>query len=176
MSRRREPPARRVAVPLEQLNAIVERTRGALSADDHTTLQAAVDTLGRLTAELETTTTTLERVRRLIFGPRTETTAKILGQDTPADTPMDTPADTPAEPPTAAAPETPTDPEPKRKRRPGHGRNGVDKYPRAPRVTVTHDTLKHGDPCPVAGCTGRCSPPHRRRGWARPNTMTAPRP
>ena len=147
MSRRREPPARRVAVPLEQLNAIVERTRGALSADDHTTLQAAVDTLGRLTAELETTTTTLERVRRLIFGPRTETTAKILGQDTPADTPTDTPADTPAEPP--------TDPEPKRKRRPGHGRNGVDKYPRAPRVTVTHDTLKHGDPCPVPGCTGR---------------------
>ena len=168
MSRRREPPARRVAVPLEQLNAIVERTRGALSADDHTTLQAAVDTLGRLTAELETTTTTLERVRRLIFGPRTETTAKILGQDTPADTPTDTPADTPAEPP--------TDPEPKRKRRPGHGRNGVDKYPRAPRVTVTHDTLKHGDPCPVAGCAGRYSPPRHRRGWARPNTMTAPRP
>ena len=140
MSRRREPPARRVAVPLEQLNAIVERTRGALSTDDHTTLQAAVDTLARLTAELETTTTTLERVRRLIFGPRTETTAKILGpgQVAPADTPTDTPADIPAETPTAAAPETPTNPEPKRQRRPGHGRHGVDQYPRAPRVTVTH--------------------------------------
>ena len=143
-----------MAVPLEQLHAIVERTRTEPLPDDaHATLKAAVDTLARLTAELETTTTTLERVRRLIFGPRTETTAKILGPGQVA--PADTPADTPAETPTAAAPETPTNPEPKRQRRPGHGRNGVDQYPRAPRVTVTHDTLKHADPCPVPGCMGR---------------------
>ncbi len=136
---------RRVAVPIAQLHAIVERTREALSADDHTTLKAAVDTLARLTAELETTTTTLERVRRLIFGPRTETTAQILGPG----------PDTPADSPTASAPETPTDPDSQRKRRPGHGRNGVEQYPRAPRITLTHDTLQHGDPCPAPGCTGR---------------------
>ncbi len=141
---------RRVAVPLEQLHAIVERTRTEpLPADAHATLKAAVDTLARLTAELETTTTTLERVRRLIFGPRTETTAQILGPgpDTPAETPTDTPADTPID--------TPTDPDPQRKRRPGHGRNGVEQYPRAPRIPLTHDTRQHGDPCPAPGCTGR---------------------
>ena len=78
MSRRKKKPTRRVKVPIEQLNAIVERTRTEpLPEADHATLKAAVDTLARLTEELETKTTTLERVRRLIFGPRTETTDKI---------------------------------------------------------------------------------------------------
>ena len=81
MSRRKKKPTRRVQVPIEQLQAIVQRTREALSADEHATLQAAVDTLARLTEELETTTTTLERVRRLIFGARSETTDRVLGTE-----------------------------------------------------------------------------------------------
>jgi transposase len=66
MSRRKEKFTRRVQVPIEQLNAIVERTRRALSRQEHATLEAAVDTLARLTEELETKTTTLERVRRVL--------------------------------------------------------------------------------------------------------------
>ena len=102
MSRRKKKPTRRVQVPIEQLHAIVERTRTApLPADDHATLKAAVDTLARLTEELETKTTTLERVRRLIFGPRSETTATVLGQGKtdPPDTgaPPTDPATTPSD-------------------------------------------------------------------------------
>ena len=145
MSRRKKKPTRRVTVPIEQLNAIVERTRGALSEDEHATLQAAVQTLARLTEELETTTTTLERVRRLIFGPRSETTDTVLGKD-------QTDA-TPANPEDQAA--APTDGDTLCKPRPGHGRNGAEKYPRAPRMPVTHATLQHGDPCPEPGCDGR---------------------
>ncbi|WP_295458730.1 transposase [uncultured Thiodictyon sp.] len=152
MSRRKQKPIRRVQVPIAQLNAIVERTRTApLPADEHATLKAAVDTLARLTEELETTTTTLERLRRLIFGPRTETTATVLGngQPDPSDTPAP-PADTaPSAGDAAAADPAHTPP------RPGHGRNGAEKYPRAPRIAVTHDTLQHGDPCPQPDCTGR---------------------
>ena len=148
MSRRKKKPTRRVQVPIEQLDAIVERTRTApLAEAEHATLKAAVETLARLTEELETKTTTLERVRRLIFGPRSETTATILGQGK-------------SDPPDATAP--PTDPattaaaDPERKPpRPGHGRNGAEKYPRAPRIALPHDTLKHGDPCPQPDCTGR---------------------
>jgi DNA-directed RNA polymerase alpha subunit len=82
MSGRHKTPIRRVAVPIAKLNAIVERTRTEpLPADEHATLKAAVDTLARLTEELETKTTTLQRVRRLIFGPRTETTDKVLGKN-----------------------------------------------------------------------------------------------
>jgi hypothetical protein len=155
MSRRKNQRPPRVSVPIAQLDAIVERTRTEpLPAHDHATLKAAVDTLARLTEELETTTTTLERVRRLIFGPRTETTDTVLGKDKQA------PTDAPV-PPADAAPAAPgaTDGAatlpPHQKTRTGHGRNGADQYPRAPRIPVTHATLKQGDPCPEPGCTGR---------------------
>jgi hypothetical protein len=153
MSRRKNKPTRRVQVPIEQLNAIVERTRSALSTQEYATLEAAVDTLARLTEELETKTTTLERVRRLIFGPRTEGTDSVLGKakKDPTDTqvPSADSATTPGaggEDPATRTQETP---------RQGHGRNGAEKYPRAPRIAVPHDSLKHGDPCPQPGCTGR---------------------
>jgi hypothetical protein len=158
MSRRKRNPTRRVSVPIEKLNAIVARARTEpLPADEHATLQAAVDTLARLTEELETTTTSLERVRRLIFGPRTETTATVLatGKTDPADAPaapMDTATDPSAAPTMPGAADGESSP---KKKRSGHGRNGADQYPRAPRIAVTHDTLKHGDPCPEPGCTGR---------------------
>ena len=94
MSRRkpRKPkPTRRVQVPIKRLDAIVEQTRSApLGEDDHATLKAAVDTLARLTEELETKTTTLERVRRLIFGPSSERTDTVVGKDRPeGDAPPD---------------------------------------------------------------------------------------
>lgn len=152
MSRRKKKPIRRVKVPIERLNAIVERTRTEpLPADEHATLKAAVDTLARLTEELETKTTTLERVRHLIFGLRTETTDRVLGKD-PADTtgPGATNPSTGGE--AAAATDGKAPPKPPRK---GHGRNGAEDYPRAPRIRVPHATLQHGDPCPEPGCTGR---------------------
>jgi len=142
MSRRKKKPTRRVQVPIAQLHAIVERTRTEpLAAADHATLQAAVDTLARLTEELETQTTTLERVRRLIFGARSETTERVLGTE-PTDTTK----------PTAINPSAEADSPPRSK---GHGRNGAEKYPRAPRLPVAHAAFKHGDPCPEPGCTGR---------------------
>jgi hypothetical protein len=160
MSRRKHPRTPRVSVPIARLEAIVEQTRiAALPADDHATLKAAVDTLARLTAELETTTTTLERVRRLIFGPRTETTDTVLGKNKDKEKEKDTGQTDPTAPPPPDPATTPDgapagDPQRKRRRR-GHGRNGAAKYPRAPRIVVTHATLKHGAPCPESGCTGR---------------------
>ncbi len=54
MSRRRQKPPRRIQIPIQELSAIVERTRsGPLPEAEHATLKAAVETLARLTAELE---------------------------------------------------------------------------------------------------------------------------
>ena len=147
MSRRKKKPTRRVKVPIEKLNAIVERTRTEpLAEADHATLKAAVDTLARLTAELESTQTTLARVQRIAFGAPTETTATVLGEDkTTAASPG---ARGEASPPAAAD----TPPQGKAK---GHGRNGAQDYPRAVRIPVAHATLQHGDPCPEPGCNGR---------------------
>ena len=49
MSRRKKKPTRRVQVPIDKLNAIVERARTEpLAAREHATLKAAVDTLARV--------------------------------------------------------------------------------------------------------------------------------
>ena len=138
MSRRKRKPTRRMTLPIEQLHAIVERTRTEpLAQADHATLQAAVDTLARLTEELETKTTTLERVRRLIFGPRSETTETVLGKD-------QTDA-TPANPEDQAS--ATTDGDTPRKPRPGHGRNGAEDYPRAPGARHRGRTLAGAGLC-----------------------------
>jgi len=148
MSRRKNEPTRRVAVPIEQLNAIVERTRTEpLPADEHATLKAAVDTLARLTAELESAKTSLARVQRIVFGSSSETTAGVLGEVKGA-------TEAGPDPAHAASPPAETEVSPPGKRK-GHGRNGAQDYPRAPRIPVPHATLKHGDPCPEPGCDGR---------------------
>ncbi|HRD90059.1 MAG TPA: hypothetical protein PK752_17630, partial [Accumulibacter sp.] len=122
--------------------------------------------------ELESTQTTLARVQRIVFGSPTETTAAVLGEEKAAESP---PADAQTSPtaaagatnPAAAAsearPGTPdtasadseTQPRREKQKRPGHGRNGAEDYPRAPHIAVAHATLKHGDPCPEPGCEGR---------------------
>jgi transposase len=142
MSRRhsRQPKAEAVerrAVSVRELEGILERTKSVLSQAEHTTLKAAVDTLALVTQELESKQTSLARLRRLMFGPRTEKTETVLGQ-----------AD---EGPEAARPKGKNKP----KKRKGHGRNGADAYPRAQRVAVAHESLAPGDRCPEPECGGK---------------------
>ena len=58
-----------------------------MSAADHAKLKAAVDTLAFLTAELQAKGTSLDRLRRLLFGAPTETTRTILGAGAAPDQP-----------------------------------------------------------------------------------------
>jgi hypothetical protein len=130
----REP--KRLAVPLKELEAILERARTApLQESEHATLKAAVDTLALVTQELESKQTSLERLRRLIFGPRTEKTRAVLGERQKA---QELSAERTAKP--------------KPKKRKGHGRHGAADYPRAARVAVAHASLAPGEPCPAPGC------------------------
>jgi len=85
-------------IPVAELAAIVERTKaGALSGDDHAKLKAAVGTLAFLTAELQAKGTSLDRLRRLLFGAPTEKTRTILGTGAAPD-PPDAPPPAPADP------------------------------------------------------------------------------
>ena len=117
-----------------------------MSPDDHAKLKAALDTLAFVTAELQTKQTSLDRLRRLLFGTRTETTRTILGPGAALGPPG--PGGSPsaeAGPPAAGAP------------RPGHGRTGAAAYTGADTVTIAHPSLRRGDRCP--GCTtGRIYP------------------
>jgi len=127
---------------MDELTGIVERAKASLTEEEHATLLAAVETLVFLTQELEAKGATLERLRKLLFGARTEKTSDVLGEE-PAGEGAGAPADAAGE--GAAASET-TSPKPKR---PGHGRNGSAAYRGATKITVPHATLHGGCKCPT---------------------------
>jgi hypothetical protein len=145
--RQRAPPRAappRLELPLDELEAIVERTKtAALGAEDHAKLKAAMDTLAFVTAELQAKGTSLDHLRRLLFGAKTEKTRMIVG---PGAAPGASGASgSPRAEAEAGAP------------RPGHGRLGAAAYPGADRVEVAHPSLHTGDRCP--GCiTGKVYP------------------
>jgi transposase len=124
-----------IELRLDELGAIVERTQAAaLSAEDHAKLKAAMDTLVFLTAELQTKQTSLDHLRRLLFGAPTEKTRTILGPDAAPGVPG------PEGRPSAAAGSP----------RPGHGRTAAAAYTGADTVKIPHPSLHRADPCP--GC------------------------
>jgi hypothetical protein len=65
-------PPQRIEVRMQDIAAILERTRTVLSTEQQATLTTAIDTLAWVTAELQTKHTSLERLRRMLFGASTE--------------------------------------------------------------------------------------------------------
>jgi hypothetical protein len=129
-------PPPRLAIPMAELEALLERARTEpLSEADYATLKAALATLGYLTELLEDRTTTLQRLRHLLFGARTETTRTVLPP--PAAEDGTTAAAAPA-----GEGSRPAGP------RPGHGRNGSQAYAGAQQIQVPHATFQAGDRCP----------------------------
>lgn len=130
--------------PLEldvaDLAPLLERLKPAVVEEDYRTIEALVATLLHVASLLEKTKVSVQRLKKLLFGLRTEKTRDVLPQPPPAPAP---------EPTSDPAPEPP----PKGKRK-GHGRNGADRYTGATRISVTHPSLRPGNPCP-AGCQGR---------------------
>jgi transposase len=154
MSRRRRqhagprpapPPS--IDLRVDELDAIVARTKlAALSPEDHATLKAAMDTLAFLTAELQAKQTSLDRLRRLLFGATTEKTRTIVR-----------PGAAPGTPDPGASPRAEAGPSAAGTSRPGHGRTSAAAYTGADTVTIAHPTLRRGDRCP--GCiTGKIYP------------------
>ena len=119
-------------IDLGELTAILDRA--GLSTEERDKLKAALDTLAFLTDEIGAKGMTIERLRRMLFGLRTEKTDKIFPDSATA---PDNGADSPP-----GAADKPTS------KRPGHGRNGAASYPGATTVCLKHGTLHGGDRCP----------------------------
>src|ERR1039458_8621356 len=124
-------PPPRVELSMKDLGAIMERARGALSEAEFAMLKGAVQTLEFLTRELEKKNVSVQRLKQLLFGASTETTAKVIQRILEGVGNETTPA--------AGVP----DEKPR-----GHGRNGADAYRGARRVRVPLATLHAGDACP----------------------------
>jgi len=86
----------------------------------------------------------LARLRKLLFGAKTEKTDAVLAQAVEAlasvmdEEPAQDASSDPSPPPEEAAPT----------RRRGHGRNPADAYRGAEKIRVAHESLQPGDACP----------------------------
>ena len=122
-----------------ELRAIVERTKtSALDSKDREKLRVSIETCLWMMAELEKKGTTLARLRKdlSITTKKTEKTSAVLQQAGGA------------EPSQGTAEEGGEKPEKKPKKRKGHGRHGADDYEGAEKISVPHESLTAGDPCP----------------------------
>jgi hypothetical protein len=97
-------------------------------------LRALVDSYAFLVSEIGDKKASIDRLRELLFGAKTETKANVKERAGKAHAPRG------AEPPKA------------KKKRKGHGRIPADAYVGGERVEVPHETLRPGDPCPC--CKG----------------------
>jgi len=118
----------RIELGVEELTQILDRAASALAAEDLAKLRAAVDTLAFLTSELEAKGASIQRLRHLLFGAKTETTRHVFGEGARG---------------TGGEKTHKSDKKPK-----GHGRNGAAAYRGAEKVKIPHDSLRHKDACP----------------------------
>ena len=137
-----------VAVDDRKLEALLERAEGALDDEDYRLIRAITESYAYIADLVDDKSTTIARLRKLLFGGRTETTKQVIGQQGEttgvgeAGEPSSTAATAEAEPQQADASDASCS------KRKGHGRNGADDYPGAIRVEVSLDSLAAGDACP----------------------------
>jgi transposase len=124
-------------VDQQELQTILEHARSALSDQEYQRLKAAFDTLVYLTQLVENKSTTIARLRQILFGASTEKTAEVLKA---VGATLHRQAGSVAP---SAAQDSPAAPA-----REGHGRNGAQAYTSATKIKVAHPTLKSGDWCP----------------------------
>jgi transposase len=125
------PPIEHIDVPLAELKAALARSRQApITEEDYRRLDAALDTLGQVTALVAEKDTTIRDLRQLLFPASSEKTATVLKQAGLEPTPPARPKEDKAKPP-------------------GHGRKAARDYTGARRVKISHPTLKASDLCPA---------------------------
>jgi transposase len=121
----------RLEVTMAELEEVLERARSLLSEEDYVKLKAAVDTLEFLTGEIEKKGMSIRRLQKMLFGPTTEKTKKIVEQIEKEMAPGGA----------NHAKDASTDRGAGKKRK-GHGRNGAAAYTGAEIIEVRHESLK----------------------------------
>jgi hypothetical protein len=93
---------------------------------DYATLRAALETLAFLQQELKAKGVTIDRLRQIVFGSKTEKTDQVLGKASQAST---------------------EEQNERKEKQKGHGRNGAAAYSGADRVKVPHPSITAGQEC-----------------------------
>jgi len=133
-----------IEVDAKTVKEIRERLRTKqLRDEDYEIIDAIVGSYAFLAGTLKNNKESIRRLQKLLFGASTEKTDAVLGdKNDPTTSPPSDEEDGPEATP-------PTDPEnDPSKRRKGHGRNGVEAYQGAEKISVPHESLQPGDCCP----------------------------
>jgi hypothetical protein len=113
-----------------QLEQLLADLRPLLPSATYQLIEGLLQTLQWILAAFEQKTLSIARLKRMLFGHSTETTAKLFAPK---------PGSDPGSDPASAGAQA---------KRKGHGRYGAKDYPGAKRVKVPHPTLKVGQLCP----------------------------
>lgn len=144
-----------IEMDVAQLESLVARIeQGALEREDLQTLRAVLESYFYVTQLIDKKSTTIARLRKLVFGAATEKTADVTGRDeqaSAADGPSAVGADRPMEDSPAESSAPSSGDQQRTTTKKGHGRNGADDYPGAERVKVRHASLTPGATCPECG-------------------------
>ena len=137
----------------EQYDELSQRLeKDKLTAEDRALLGRVLRAMLWLTSQVEAGRLGMARLKRLLFGDKTESRKNILGSDDPSasdgsspdpESPEGSPAGS-----TGGASGAQDFSGGKPAPRPGHGRNSGASYSGAERVFCSHPTLKAGDLCP----------------------------
>ena len=130
---------KRIDLTPEELKTLLKRVETVVSKEDYEKIKAMAETIEALSNLAGEKASTIKRLLKMLFGQTSEKKKNVLGG---SDDDRNDEDDTPDE-------SKPQDPEGPKKKRKGQGRNGASAYTGAKRVTLNHETLKHGDPCPL---------------------------
>jgi transposase len=135
-----------VELDMDKLDAFLRRAEAKqLLDEDYDIIKTLSQSYVDLIALLKDKNTSIGRLRKLLFGVKSEKTAAVVGSGTDSEVPPLPEEDGGAgsspevNGETAGSPATP---------RKGHGRNGADAYRGAEQIEVPHETLRPGDSCP----------------------------
>src|SRR5271157_4385418 len=130
-----------IEIDMSQLEDALRRAEKKLDEKDYAILRAVVDAYDTITELVDDKNTTIARLRKLLFGSRTEKTKTVIGGGKDSESPRS--ASAAVSTAVVVAPENAAKTPPQ-----GHGRNGADAYAGAEKVAVPHESLQPGDPCP----------------------------
>ncbi|MFA6046850.1 MAG: transposase, partial [Phycisphaerales bacterium] len=139
-----------------KLEDALRRAEGRLDEQDYAMLKALADSYAYLSELVGDKTTTIARLRKLLFGAKTEKTAVVIGGSQAADrSSLGEDASPPSPAPSTLSSAAEASPEDDAQNHSaasapadGHGRNGADAYTGAEKIEVPHESLQSGDPCP----------------------------
>ena len=143
-----------LAVNSQRVEGMLDRVATTLDEEDAELIRRIVESYDYITDLIEDKNTSIRRLRKLLFGAKTETSRNVLG-DQGNESSANIPAESHAESGEAAdcdhrATVMSQDRESTSSSQPpcGHGRYGADAYQGAAQVDIPHPTLQPGDACP----------------------------